>query len=229
MTCIGVESGNVATGSGTLTAHTLTAKGARQVYVWTVEEGTGNPTGVTYDGAAMTNVVSFSRLAGGNTIYLSLWVINQTALPAAAGSYNVVSSGGSPGRTGLTILELNNVAQVTPAGAQLTTDTEPDVMTNTISATAFECGETVALGFIGIGASGSTFNNPPTGTGTWTRLNQQAAPPTGARQGSSFQVFTASGGSKSHTETSVAGWIRAGHLLAMVQQAQSNPMMGANF
>lgn len=226
MTCIGVESGNVATGSGSGFNHTLTAKGARQVWAWTTEENTGNATAMTYNGVNMTNVLTLSRLAGGTTLYSSLWVILDKNLPAAAGSYAISGTFANAGRTGITVVEVNNVAQVVPSGAQVDSDTEGDVTSNTINADAFECGETVGLGWIGIGQSTEVLT--VSGTGTWNRLNQQASPPTSARMGSSWQVFT-SGGSKNNTESTTGGWARACHGLVMVQQAQTFPMMGANF
>lgn len=227
---VNVEVANLATGnSGTPVSHTLTAKANRGVLVFIDQESTTQATGVTYNSIPMTRVV-FSTSAVGVGNASSIWAILQSQLPVAAGSYSVAVSG-LGATAGVAVVEINNVAQVIPSGTAIDTNETGDVSTSTATITA-PSGDSLAVGCAGLGNDVTTFNTPPSGTGTWTRLFTMYAPPTSAHFVGAYQKFSSSG-AKNYTETSPATWFRESQCLAVfagfVPQTANAPFFGCTF
>ena len=171
-----IETTNLAQGNaGGTTSHTLTTNANRGVIVLIDVEGTSQATGVTYNSVAMTQVVSSTSSVGlGNAS--SMWFILDANLPAGGASYNVSVSGLSSAAS-VTVVELNNVAQVIPSGAAVDTNETGDVATSSTTVTAAN-DYSISVGALGFGNDTASFDNPPSGTGTWTRLFEIYGPPT---------------------------------------------------
>ena len=212
---VGIETGNVAQGTaGGTTAHTLTTSSNRAVLVLVDDESTTQATGVTYNGVAMTLVASSTATTGAGNAS-SMWMILEADLPVGGASYNVSVSGLDAGAS-VSVIELNNVAQVIPSGSAVDTTETGAVLTSTATVTAPE-GKSLSVGCLGQGAYAAvTLNSPPTGTGTWTRLFTIGDPPSSAELGCGYQRWTTSG-SKSYTETASGGpnWFRASQIHAV--------------
>lgn len=206
-----IETGNLSGGTcGSSFNHTLTGNANRLVLVLIDDESQTQATGVTYNGVAMTPIAaSTSTVGAGNAS--SIWGILNSSLPAG-GTYAVSVSGLDAGAYAQCV-ELNNVAQVIPSGAAVDTTETGAVATTTATATA-PSGDSIGVGCAGHGNDGTPFNNPPTGTGTWTRLFSNFNPPSSCYFVGAYQNFTTSG-SKNYTETSSAAWNRASQCLAI--------------
>jgi hypothetical protein len=166
---------------------------------------------VTYNGVAMTQIITSTATDGAGNAS-SMWGILDADLPASGGTYSVVVSGLDSGAYARAI-EMNNVDQVIPTGSAIDENATGNVTTSTTTVTA-PSGYSLALGCCGMGNDVASFNSPPTGTGTWTRLFDDFNPPSSAHWDGAYQAFTSSG-SKDYTETASAGWYRASHLVAV--------------
>ena len=108
---------------------------------------------------------------------------------------------------------MNNVAQVIPSGAAVDTNETGDVATSSTTVTAAN-DYSISVGALGFGNDTASFDNPPSGTGTWTRLFEIYGPPTSAWYGGAYQKWTSSG-SKIYTETADMTWFRASQIQAV--------------
>lgn len=215
---VNIETGNLAQGNaGGTTSHTLTNKANRGVIVLIDLEGTTQASAVTYNGVNMTLVASSTTVVGAGNAS-SMWVIFEGLLPSSAGSYNVSVTGLSSAAS-VSVVELNNVEPVVPSGSQVDTNETGDVATSSTTVTA-PGGNSISVGALGYGNDTANFNNPPSGTGTWTRLFQIINPPTSAHYGGAYQKWTV-GGSKTYTETADANWFRASHIQAVFAEFQA--------
>jgi len=226
-----IETGNLAQGNaGGTTSHTLTTEENRGVLVLIDDESTTQASAVTYNGVNMTLVASSTATTGvGNAS--SMWFILDEDLPAGGASYNVSVTGLDAGAS-VSVVELNNVDQVIPTGSAVDTTETGAVLTSDAVATAPD-GNSIAVGVLGQGNSPTvTLNDPPTGTGTWTRLFKINSPPTSAEFGCGYQNFTSSG-SKTYTETGTGGsdWFRASQILAIFAEFSGDNAVffGCNF
>lgn len=227
---VNVEVANLRSGnSGTPISHPLTNKANRGVLVFIDQESTTQATGVTYNSVAMTRVV-YSTSAVGTGNASSIWMILNSQLPVAAGSYSVAVSG-LGATAGVSVVEINNVAQVIPTGSAIDTNETGAVSTTTATVTA-PSGESLAMGCAGHGNDPTPFNATPSGTGTWTRLFTRLNPPTSAHFVGAYQAFSSSG-AKNYTETSAAAWNRASQCLAIfagfVASSANSPFFGCTF
>jgi hypothetical protein len=207
-----IETGNLS--GGTCDAsfnHTLTGNANRLVLVYIDDESTSQATGVTYNSVAMTQIVASTSTTGAGNAS-SIWGILDADLPASGGTYSVVVSGLDSGAYAQCV-ELSNVSQVIPTGAAIDTNETGAVATTTATATA-PSGYSMGVGCAGHGNDGTPFSNPPTGTGTWTRLSSAYNPPSSCYFVGAYQSFSTSG-SKNYTETSSAAWNRASQCLAI--------------
>jgi hypothetical protein len=225
---ISIETGNIAQGNaGSTTSHILTTSLHRGVIVLIDDESTSQASGVTYNGVAMTLVTySTSTVGVGNAS--SMWVILEANLPAGGSSYNVVVSGLDSGAS-VTVVEINNIAQVVPSGAQVDTTESGDVSSSSTTVTA-PTGESISVGALGYGNDVATFNSP-SGTGTWTRMFTIYNPPTSAHYGGAYQIWS-TGGSKTYTESVDTTFFRASHIqavFAIYGDVDNAPYFGCNF
>jgi hypothetical protein len=207
-----IETGNLS--GGTCNAsfnHTLTGNANRLVLVYIDDESTSQATGVTYDGVAMTQIVASTSTTGAGNAS-SIWGILDADLPTSGGTYAVSVSGLDSGAYAQCV-ELSNVSQVIPSGSAIAHTETGAVTTTTATATA-PAGNSMAVGCAGHGQDGTPFNNPPSGTGTWTRLSSAYNPPSSCYLVGAYQAFTTSG-SKSYTETVPTAWNRASQCLAI--------------
>lgn len=210
---VNIELGNLGTGTDTPFSHTLTDSENRGVLVFLDDEGTVQPTQVTYDGVDMTQVVSATSTVGAGNVS-AIWFILDEDLPASAGSYTVDVIGAFGGDMGVVVVEVNNVAQVIPAAAQY--DDADAGAVATISCTATSPNTlAMCMGVAGHGNDATAFDATPSGTGTWTRMTTGINPPTSAHMVTAYQEGLS--GSVTYTETSAAAWNRASQCLAIFE------------
>ena len=208
---INVETGAQGT-AGAPVSHTLTGAANRIVLVETSDEGTNFPSGVTYNGVAMTLIVQAQSVVGaGNTT--SLWGILDVSLPGA-GTYNVVVSGtGYDGNSRVRVTEINNALQALPTGSQIDDANAGAVATITATATA-PSGFVLGWGLASHGNDANAFTATPSGTGTWVRRFTDFDGGASIHTVGATQQFFESAGSKDYTETSAVSWNRASSLVA---------------
>ena len=232
-TTVNIETGNVAQGNaGGTTSHTLTTKENRGVIVLIDDESETQASAVTYNSVSMTLVDSSTATTGAGNAS-SMWFILDADLPVGGASYNVSVTGLDSGAS-VSVVELNNVAQVIPSGSAV--DTTETGATNTSSATiTAPSGDSISVGVLGQGAwAASQLASPPTGTGTWTRLFAINTPPSSAEFGCGYQKWTTSG-SKTYTESLGVGtnWYRSSQIHAVFAAAgaaaDNAPFFGCNF
>jgi len=227
---VNIEIGNLAQGNaGSSVSHTLTTSANRIAIVLIDDESTSQASGVTYNSVAMTRVAYSTATAGAGNAS-SMWVILDADLPAGGTSYNVVVSGLDSGAS-VTVVEINNVAQVIPTGSQVDTTESGDVSSSSTTVTAPD-GNSISVGALGYGNDTATFNSP-SGTGTWTRLFTIYGPPSSAWYGGAYQAWT-TGGSKTYTESVDTTFFRASHIQAVfaayaVVTTYNAPFFGTNF
>jgi len=207
-----VELDNIATGNaGASVSHTLTDKDHRVVLVFVDDESETQASGVTYDGEAMTQVVASTSTPGAGNAS-SMWAILDADLPGSAGSYSVVVSGLDAGAS-VTVVELNNVAQIIPTGNRIDNTETGATNVSTSTATAGPR-DSIAVGALGMGDTADTILDPPTGTGTWTRLFSNDA--SSARYKGAYSKLFNNPGDKDYTETgSSSDWFRSSQTLAI--------------
>ena len=227
---VNIETGNIAQGNaGGSTSHTLTTSDNRGVIVLIDDESTSQASGVTYNGAAMTLVVSSTSSVGAGNAS-SMWFILDADLPAGGSSYNVVVSGLDSGAS-VTVVEINNVAQIIPTGSAVDTTESGDVSSSSTTVTAPD-GDSISIGALGYGNDTASFDNPPTGTGTWTRMFEIYGPPASAWYGGAYQAWSTAG-SKTYTESVDTSFFRASHIQAVFAAysavSDNAPFFGCNF
>jgi hypothetical protein len=218
-TGVNIETSNIATGNGGASlSHTLTAEDNRIVLVFVADESTNHPSGVTYNGVAMTSVVQSTNTDSlGNAS--SIWAILDSSLPGSSGSYSVTVSGMDSGAS-VTCIEINNAAQVIPSGAQIDTNENTSSTTSTCTITA-PSGDSTTFGIHCNGSGGLTLT--PSGTDTTIRLFENDASSTDTV--GAYSNHTTSG-SKNLTETA-GSWNRCSHAVANFS-AYTAPVAGNN-
>jgi hypothetical protein len=228
-TAINIETGNLATGDGgTNITHTLTASDNRIVLVFVSDESESHPTGITYNGIAMTSVVqSTNTQALGNAT--SIWAIVDANLPEGAGSYTVAVSGMDAGAA-VTVVEINNAAQNIPTGVRIDTNENLNSTSSTCTITA-PSGDSTTFGAFCEGSGGLTLTQ--SGTDTTVRLYEND--PSSSDGVGAYQHHTTSG-SKNIVESSGSSWNRCSHAAANfsayippVAQDDNAAIIGAHF
>lgn len=220
---------NLASGvAGTPFNITLTGAASRGVVVMVDSESTSHSTSVTVNGASATLVVDAQNTTGaGNSS--DLWVyFPPDALPA--GSYAVSVSHPTGGAAGVRAVELNNIRQVVPSGAQVAED-DAGAASSMTSTPTIPAAASIAVGIAGHGNDSQPFNGSPSGDGTWTRLFNGINPPTSAHFVGAYQLFDGGEGAQDYTETAAAPWNRASQCVAVFEVAPvgGNTSRGHNF
>ena len=214
---INVETGNQNDGtSASNFNHTLTTKARRMVVIMAGIEQEDHLSALSYGSNSLLNgeinIVASAEATAGAGNFQRMYCILDTDLDSGGGAQTVSASGPGGGEWDIGVIEINDVAQVVPSGANIDT-TITGNGNNSISSSCTAQEASVIIGQTGHGTSGQAMT--PSGTGTWSTLVEKSG--ASERFANRYQIFSTAG-SKTYTESWGGGGTRSAQIMASFEE-----------